>query len=66
MYARFDYALGHTIYNDLAARSLGQYQGSFNIIDDVRNMWSESNTTTDLPAFYYADQAKQEEYYAVQ
>ena len=29
LYARFDYALGHTLYNDLAARSLGQYQGSF-------------------------------------
>ena len=56
MYARFDYALGHTIYNDLAARSLGQYQGSFNIINEVQNMWSESNTNTDLPAFYYADQ----------
>lgn len=56
LYARFDYALGHTIYNDLAARSLGQYQGSFNVITDVKNMWSESNTNTDLPAFYYADQ----------
>ncbi|MCS2346750.1 hypothetical protein NXX82_22595 [Bacteroides fragilis] len=38
LYARFDYALGHTIYNDLAARSLGQYQGSFNIIKEVKNM----------------------------
>ncbi|WP_455593026.1 SusC/RagA family TonB-linked outer membrane protein [Bacteroides sp.] len=56
LYARFDYALGHTIYNDLAARSLGQYQGSFNVITDVKNMWSETNTNTDLPAFYYADQ----------
>lgn len=36
LYARFDYALGHTIYNDLAARSLGQYQGSFNIIKEVK------------------------------
>lgn len=56
LYARFDYALGHTIYNDLAARSLGQYQGSYNVITDVKNMWSETNTNTDLPAFYYADQ----------
>ena len=56
LYARFDYALGHTIYNDLAARSLGQYQGSFNIIKEVKKTWSEINTDTDLPAFYYADQ----------
>ena len=56
LYARFDYALGHTIYNDLAARSLGQYQGSFNIIDMVKDTWSETNSSSDLPKFYYADQ----------
>ncbi|MGL5681609.1 MAG: SusC/RagA family TonB-linked outer membrane protein [Marinifilaceae bacterium] len=56
LYARFDYAVGHTLYNDLRARSLGQYQGSFNIITDVRDMWSETNTNSDLPKFYYADQ----------
>ena len=27
--------------NDLAARSLGQYQGSFNIIKEVKKTWSE-------------------------
>lgn len=56
LYARFDYALGHTLYNDLMARTLGQYQGTFNLITEVRNMWSEDNTDTDLPKFYYADQ----------
>ena len=56
LYARFDYALGHTIYNGYMARVLGQYQGTFNVITEVRNMWSEDNTDTDLPAFYYADQ----------
>lgn len=56
LYARFDYALGHTLYNDLAARSLGQYQGSFNIIDMVKDSWSETNQDTDIPKFYYADQ----------
>lgn len=56
LYARFDYALGHTLYNDLAARTMGQYQGSWNIITEVKNMWSETNTDTDLPAFYFADQ----------
>lgn len=56
LYARFDYAVGHTIYNDLAARSMGQYQGSFNIITDVKKTWSESNPNSDLPKYYYADQ----------
>ncbi len=56
LYARFDYAVGHTIYNDLAARSLGQYQGAFNLITTVKDMWSEDNTNSDLPKYYYADQ----------
>ena len=56
LYARFDYALGHTIYNDLKARSLGQYQGQFNIIDKVHDTWSETNPDADLPVFTYADQ----------
>ena len=47
LYARFDYALGHTLYNDLKARSLGQYQGQFNIVTDVKDMWSESNPNSD-------------------
>lgn len=55
-YARFDYALGHLLYNDLMARSLGQYQGSFNIISTVKDTWSETNRDADLPKFYYADQ----------
>lgn len=57
LYARFDYALGHTLYNDLAARNMGQYQGSFNLISEALKMWTESNPDSDLPAFYCADQA---------
>ncbi len=57
MYARFDYGLGHTIYNDLYARILGQYQGTLNLISEVKQMWSEDNIEADLPKFYYADQA---------
>lgn len=54
--ARFDFAVGHTLYNDLKARSLGQYQGAFGVIDEVKNSWSPSNTNTEIPKFYYADQ----------
>ena len=60
--ARFDFALGHTIYNDLAARTLGQYQGTFNIIDWVKRSWSPDNTETDIPKFYYADQLAKKNY----
>lgn len=60
--ARFDFALGHTIYNDLAARTLGQYQGTFNIIDWVKRSWTPENTDTDIPKFYYADQLAKKNY----
>ena len=56
LYARFDYALGHTIYNDLKARSMGQYQGQFNLITKVKEMWSENNPDAKYPVFTYADQ----------
>lgn len=56
LYARFDYALGHTLYNGYKARVLGQYQGTFNLLESVKDMWSEDNTDSDLPAYYYADQ----------
>jgi TonB-linked SusC/RagA family outer membrane protein len=56
LYARFDFQLGHTIFNDNKARVLGQYQGAFNLIEEVKDMWSETNTNASLPAFYYADQ----------
>ncbi len=56
LYSRFEFALGHTIYNDLVARTLGNYQGTFNYIDLQKNSWSPANTNTDIPKVYYADQ----------
>lgn len=56
LHARFEFALGHTIYNDLVARTLGQYQGTFNFIDWIEDAWSPTNTDTDIPKVYYADQ----------
>ena len=56
LYARWNFALGHTIYNDLVARTLGNYQGTFNYIDLQRHAWSPTNTDTDVPKVYYADQ----------
>lgn len=56
LYGRFDYALGHTLYNDLKARTMGQYQGSFNLLTEVKKMWSPENPDADYPRFYYKDQ----------
>ncbi len=55
-YARFEFATGHTIYNDLVARTLGNYQGTFNYFDLQKQAWSPTNTITDVPKVYYADQ----------
>src|SRR6218665_92152 len=54
-YSRFDYTLGNTIYNDLVARTLGNYQGTFNYIELQKKAWSPANTDTDIPKVYYAD-----------
>ena len=62
LYARFDYALGHTIYNDLVARTLGQYQGTFNFIELQKQAWSPTNTNTTIPKVYYADQLYKDNY----
>ncbi|MGZ3757823.1 MAG: SusC/RagA family TonB-linked outer membrane protein [Mucilaginibacter sp.] len=56
LYARFEYSGGNVIYNDFEARSMGQYQGTFNIISEIKNAWTPTNTNTMIPKDYYADQ----------
>ncbi|MBD0367561.1 MAG: SusC/RagA family TonB-linked outer membrane protein, partial [Flavisolibacter sp.] len=56
LYTRFEFATGHTIYNDLLARTLGNYQGTFNYVEEQRRAWSPTNTVTDIPKIYFADQ----------
>jgi TonB-linked SusC/RagA family outer membrane protein len=56
LYSRFDFAFGHTIYNDLMARTLGNFQGTFNYFDVQERSWSPTNRDTDIPKVYYADQ----------
>ncbi len=55
LFARFDYALGHIIYNDLVAQTLGQYGGFPNMIDWVKKSWTADNPDTKFPKFYYQD-----------
>ncbi len=56
LYNRWEFATGHTIYNDLVARTLGNYQGTFNYIDLQKQAWSPTNTETSVPKVYFADQ----------
>lgn len=56
LYAQFQFATGYVIYNDQVARILGNYQGTFNYIDLQKKSWSPTNTNTDIPKVYYADQ----------
>lgn len=56
LYNRWEFATGHTIYNDLIARTLGNYQGTFNYIDLQKQAWSPTNTVTGIPKVYFADQ----------
>lgn len=56
LYSRFEFALGHTIYNDLIARTLGNYQGTFNYLELQKDAWSPTNLGSDIPKVYSADQ----------
>jgi TonB-linked SusC/RagA family outer membrane protein len=56
LYNRWEFATGHTIYNDLVGRTLGNYQGTFNYIELQKQAWSPTNTVTNIPKVYYADQ----------
>ncbi|WP_316838819.1 TonB-dependent receptor [Pedobacter gandavensis] len=58
LYTRFEFAVGHTVYNDLLARTLGNYQGTFNYTDLMLKSWTPDNTVTDIPKVYFADQVQ--------
>ena len=56
VFTRFEFAMGHTIYNDLVPRVMGNYQGTFNYIELMKDSWSATNPDSDIPKVYYADQ----------
>ncbi len=58
LFARFDYSLDYTIYDDQLARTLGNYQGTFNYTTLQKDAWSPTNEITDIPKVYYADQVQ--------
>ena len=56
LFARFDFATGHVLYNDLVARILGNYQGTFNNLDLIKRGFSGDNSRPDIMKIYWADQ----------
>lgn len=56
LFTRWDFAVGHILYNDLVARVLGNYQGTFNHMDLVKKGFSGDNSRPDIPKVYWADQ----------
>ncbi|HMU47319.1 MAG TPA: SusC/RagA family TonB-linked outer membrane protein [Chitinophagaceae bacterium] len=56
LYTRWDFALGHVLYNDLVARVLGNYQGTFNFLELTKQGFSGDNSRSDIPKVYWADQ----------
>ncbi len=53
---RFDYALGFVAYDGPRAWFMGNAQGTFNTITDVRDTWSPTNPDAKYPTYYWADQ----------
>ena len=60
LFGRLEYATGHTIYNDLVPRILGNYQGTFNYIDWQKRAWSPTNTDTDTVSYTHLDVYKRQ------
>lgn len=56
LFTRFDFAGGHVIYNDYMARILGNYQGTFNNLELIKQGFSGDNSRQDIPKIYWADQ----------
>lgn len=63
LYARLDYATGHTIYNYVRSNLDGQFVGNTNSTTDILNSWLNQGDITDVPRYYWADQVAQANYW---
>lgn len=55
LYARFDFALGHKIYDSLRPQFLSNNQGEFNTTEDVKETWTPENPDAKYPRYDRAD-----------
>lgn len=56
LYARVDYTVGHTIYNETLARTLGNFSGQNALNGLITESWQNPGDVTDIPRYYWADQ----------
>ena len=56
---RTDFAIGHTIQNEMHGVYLGQWQGDIGITKEVLRSWENEGDVTDIPRYYWADQLAQ-------
>ena len=54
--ARFDFALGHKIWDSKTPWIMGNMQGTYNTIDLVKDTWSSENPGAEYPTYVFADQ----------
>ena len=62
LYARFDYALGHSQMDNTRPWFMGAMQGTYNSLNDTKNTWTESNPNAEYPKYYWADQLGKRNY----
>ena len=55
LYAKLDFALGHTIYDNIRPGFLSNNQGEFNTLEDVKDTWTPENTGAKYPRYDRAD-----------
>ncbi len=60
--ARMDYGLGFHIADWRTPWILGNMQGTFNMLTDVKNTWTPDNPSASLPRFTWADQLNKRNY----
>lgn len=62
LFARLDYALGHTQTDWATKWIMGCKQGTFNSIQETKNTWTPDNIHAKYPKFYWADQEGKRNY----
>lgn len=60
--ARFDYALGHKIFDGRTPWIMGNMQGTYNTITEVFDTWTEENPGAKYPKYVWADQLGKRNY----
>lgn len=60
--ARFDYALGHKIWDSKTPWIMGNMQGTYNTIDAVFDTWTPENPNAKYPTYVFADQLGKRNY----